>query len=250
MYFLVGNILFGSIFMLGIRWAQTRKDTDVITAGAINYIVAFLVSLPEIAGSLNVQASQVALLLGALMGLSYFVCFFFVSYTMRWIGASGATVVAILSIVVPICLGVFLWNERPNALQVTGVVIALLSLLLISHQRQSPKEHLQWHWLVPVVMIVFFLLAGASRVAQEAFRYECQPADRPAFLFAAFVASAAPALALLAGRRKPIRRSELACGAVMGIANIVQVHFILKALGELPGFVVFPVTSAGGLLVP
>ena len=33
----------------------------------------------------------------------------------------------------------------------------------------------------------------------------------------------------------------------MGVANILQSHFILKSLEHFPGFVVFPFTSAGAV---
>jgi multidrug transporter EmrE-like cation transporter len=35
----------------------------------------------------------------------------------------------------------------------------------------------------------------------------------------------------------------------MGGANFLQTHFILKSLNYFEGFVVFPVTSAGGLVL-
>ena len=38
-------------------------------------------------------------------------------------------------------------------------------------------------------------------------------------------------------------------GIVLGSANLLQSDFILQALKELPAFVVFPLASAGGLVV-
>ena len=44
-------------------------------------------------------------------------------------------------------------------------------------------------------------------------------------------------------------RLELAFGFGMGASNILQTHFILKSLHYFPGYIVFPVSSAGGVLV-
>ena len=47
MIFLVFNIVFASAFMLAIKWVQIRQREDVITVGAINYIVAAVLIAPE-----------------------------------------------------------------------------------------------------------------------------------------------------------------------------------------------------------
>ncbi len=35
----------------------------------------------------------------------------------------------------------------------------------------------------------------------------------------------------------------------MGLSNVLQMHFILLALGVIPGYIVFPVGSAGAILL-
>ena len=72
---------------------------------------------------------------------------------------------------------------------------------------------------------------------------------RSQFLLAAFLAAAIPSVVLLFWRRKRISLQEWLVGFVLGSANLLQSEFILRALKELPGFVVFPLTSAGGLVL-
>ena len=47
MIYLLLNIVFGSLFVLCIKWVQVRKKEDVITIGMINYITGALAILPE-----------------------------------------------------------------------------------------------------------------------------------------------------------------------------------------------------------
>ena len=56
-------------------------------------------------------------------------------------------------------------------------------------------------------------------------------------------------MAVLIARRRRITLAEFGFGFAMGTSNILQTHFILKSLHFLAGFVVFPVSSAGGLLL-
>ena len=68
------------------------------------------------------------------------------------------------------------------------------------------------------------------------------------FLVSAFLSSAIPSLALLLWKRKLPTTSEWLFGAGLGISNLLQTWFILKSLEAFPGYVVFPITSAGSLL--
>ncbi len=248
MIYLLANVVFASTFMLTIKWVQVRKREDIITVGAINYIVAMLMAMPEFLGGGSGSGAVPAIVTGGLMGSCYFICYFFVIYSIKWIGAASSTVIAVLSILLPIVCGIFIWGENPNVFQVIGIGLALLSLTLIGAQKNGPALS-ERPWFAPLVLLIFFLLAGTSRLAQEAFKHESVAEDRPVFLFTAFTVAALPSLVLLVVRGRKIRKSELAMGSLMGAANVLQTHFILKSLQYFDGFVVFPVTSAGGLVL-
>ena len=98
------------------------------------------------------------------------------------------------------------------------------------------------------MLALFFLIAGGSRTAQETFKYLCQPDERAAFLIAAFGWAAVGAIVVQIFRRRLPSVLECGVGTVLGLANIAQTFCILKALEHYPGFIVFPVTSAGGLV--
>jgi drug/metabolite transporter (DMT)-like permease len=100
-----------------------------------------------------------------------------------------------------------------------------------------------------LVLVVFFLLAGVSRLAQEAFKHVSTSNQRPTFLLTAFMVAACPSIALLAVRRRKVLPIEMAFGFLMGASNILQTHFILKALQYYDGFIVFLVVSAGSLML-
>ncbi len=248
MIYLLANIVFASAFMLTIKWVQVRKREDIITVGAINYIVGLLAALPEFLSLTPGSDAIPAVITGGVMGICYFVCYFFVIYSIRWIGAASSTVIAVLSILLPIGCGIFIWGEHPNRLQVTGIGLALMALTLIgAPPPDSPGGRRPW--FAPLVLVTFFLLAGSSRLAQEAFKHESLAAQRPVFLVTAFFMAALPSLVLLIVRGRRVRVSELIMGAAMGLSNVLQTHFILKSLQYFDGFVVFPVASAGGLVL-
>jgi len=253
MIFLLLNILFASAFMLLIKWAQVRETEDVVTVGTINYIVAAVLIAPFFFSADREFATLPAAGSGATMGLAYFIAYFFVIYAIRWVGASSATVISVLSLLVPISFGIFLWGDRPNAWQVAGVVLAVSALLLIGGQTRESRGSVQKPWFAPIMLGLFFVLCGLSRLAQEAFRHWCTIDEIMTFNFAAFATAAVPSIGVLIFRRirsgKGISRTEFAFGFAMGASNFLQTQFILESLQRFPGFIVFPLVSAGGIVL-
>lgn len=253
MIFLLLNVIFGSAFMLTIKWVQVRDREDIIRVGAINYIVAAIWILPEmiqVGPELDLQSPSLppAFLTGLTMGACYFVAYFFVIHTVKRVGAASSTVVAVLSILLPIGCGVLVWGEQPNFMQVAGIGLAFVALTLMG-SKPSMVENEGRNWGTALILIAFFLLAGFSRLSQEAFKHMSEPSFRPVFLMSAFMIAAIPSIIILLVRRRGMTWREWGFGFAMGAANILQSHFILKSLQYYDGFVVFPVTSAGAIVV-
>ena len=119
MIYMLAQMVFGSLFTLCIKWVQDRRKEDMISVGMINYLVAALISFPEYWSLPSSEFDVAAAYCGIDMGITYFVAFFFAIYAVKTVGASSATVVSVLSIVVPIVCAIFLWGEKPNAWRVS-----------------------------------------------------------------------------------------------------------------------------------
>lgn len=190
------------------------------------------------------------------MGLVYFIAFFFVIYCVRVVGVSSTTVVGSLSLLLPIIVAAIVWDSTPNSIQIGGIVLALISLLLIAIKPQANIEsnadrsgsRKGGRWIAPTVLIGFFLLCGISRIAQEAFKFESVLDQKPTFLLSAFVLAGIPSAVALLYRRRRIHKMEWVIGIIMGVSNLLQTLLILKALDHIDGYIVFPLSSAGGIV--
>ena len=253
---LLFNVLFASAFTLIIKWVQVREREDLVTVGAINYVTAAVLIAPRFFQSLiEIEIEIPAMWCGTWMGTCYFVAFFFVSYAVRHVGAARASVVSSMSLLLPIGVAAWLWNEVPNPVQCFGVVLALVALMLTGNRSGgesntgTPGSPCSRNWQVPLMLFIFFVLAGSSRLSQRTLHHVSSGEQRPTFLFAAFCAAAIPSIAILLCRRGRVRNTEIGLGIAMGASNILQSHFILLALNVFPGYIVFPISSAGGLIV-
>ena len=159
-----------------------RNREDVITIGAINYIAAAVLIAPHFFAEQFFEISPGAMWTGGSMGAIYFVAFFFAIYSIKVVGASSTTVVSVLSILFPITVAAFVWDEIPNFQQMLGIGLALLALLLIgirTNRRPSEKRA----WLTPLILLGFFFLCGCSRLSQEAFKHVSVPEQRRHFCY-------------------------------------------------------------------
>ncbi len=277
MQFLIWNIFFSSFFILCIKWTQKNERTDVVTVGAINYIVAAFWGFRAYWESSPSDQVFYAIWSGFALGTCYFVAFFFLIYAVHWVGASNSAAVSRLSLVIPVAAGIFLWGEHLNGYQSLGIVIAFVALFLVGHSSHRTKigqtkndhrksqneiaalpptkhtssDHGPW-WLIWFVLLTFFVICGCSRLTQQTCNQMCDTEkDYPTFLFAAFVAAGIPSLCVLIFRRNPISQGELFAGVLLGLSNIFQSHYILRSLDAFPGnsAFVFTVTSTGGLVL-
>ena len=251
---LVAQIFLSALFAVGVRWVQLHRRYDVLSVGAVNYLVAFacgIVTLLAASGAAegatsDLRAGSPALLTGAALGLSYFVAFFLLLRTLELRGATITTALSRLAVLVPIALAVALWGERPGAMQWLGIAVSVGAVFLMNAPQRSPvSPGREVGWAIP---LVFFLVAGGAFASQETFNHVAQPADKPLFLVAGFAVAAAGSLVLLVVRRIRPTARELSAGLILGVANAVQVFVLLRALDRLPGFLVFAVTGAGGVI--
>lgn len=254
MFDIVAHLALAAIFMVGVRWVQLRPSYDVLSVGAVGYIVScglsFLVwvlftqtSPKELIGDL--RASGPALLTGAVLGLGYFVAFFLLLRTLDLRGAAISTALSRLAVLVPIALAVVIWGERPSPMQWIGVAVSMAAVIMMNTPQRSAAAVGKDTWIVP---IAFFLVSGGAFSAQETFSQLGQPAQQPLFLACGFAVAAAGSLAILFVRRITLSALELTIAAILGTANAAQVLFLLRALDRLPSFLVFAVTGAGGVI--
>ena len=262
MIYLLLNIVFGSSFILILKWVQVREREDSITVGCINYVTAAIATAPVVlAHSSPGDFDLTTSLLGSVNGTTYFIAFFFVIYMILWIGVASSTVVGSLSMLMPIGFGVVLWGEDPSLFQMVGVVLAIVSLSMIGDKPKHKKGELDPEpdkassvstTVRIAAIVIFFLLCGLSRLAQAAFRYMCEGERfelKMQFVLAAFVVASFPSIGVMIARGRKLLLMEVVFGVALGMANMLQVLFILEALNVFEGFIVFPVASAGGLML-
>ena len=159
------------------------------------------------------------------------------------------------SVVVPLAASVLFWHEVPSLRQVVGLALLVPCILLFANLHlQVTGDRRRWALLI----VVSSLLSGASsvmaKIANELPQHLPPGAATPGqtiLSYLAFAYATAALILFLSMRRKHIRvRSfDAVFGLAMGMLGLVATWTLIRSLDFLPGIVVFPVKSAGGLVL-
>jgi len=264
---LVIATVFSAGFGLLIRVAQ-GMGSNMIAVGAANYLTAMAVNaaLFFLGGGSPPRTSTVALALAG--GITYASAFFLVYRLTRERGASITGAVMRISTLIPVAVSLLVWGERLTPWQAAGAALALVSLPLLTLRPGMSRSGSRAGGGAALTVILF-VLNGMCLLAPRAFRATEAVGEEAAFLAILFAVAAttlcsawavterragtaAKREAAPAAGSEPPRHSlliDLAPGIAVGVCNAVQNRFMITALQQLPGTLVYPFTAACGLVL-
>ena len=158
-------------------------------------------------------------------------------------------------VVVPVIASVIIWRETPSAQQLAGFALLLPCILLFADLRmQVTGDHKRW----TILVVISTLLSGGSSVMvkmandlQNHLPTEVLDAGNLILTFTTFSYGTAAVLLFLSMKRERISvwSFDAAFGLAMGLFGLVATWTLIRSLDFLPGIVVFPAKSAGGLVL-
>jgi drug/metabolite transporter (DMT)-like permease len=215
---------------------------------AANYFVALTLSTTMFAINGMRPASIYTLALGMMTGLFYIGGMYLGMATIRRRGASIAVSASQLSVLISVGLSVVIFGESLRTNQIIGVVLAIISLPLLAARMGSglngslDKETL-------LLLVVQILVQGFAQFSSKVLVATGLGFERDAFFVTVFLSATLTTIPIAFMHRAMIMKKDFAYGSVVGICNIGGNLSILLALTTLPGAIVFPLVSSGGLLL-
>lgn len=282
MLFLLCAILSSSAVALILKYAESRAlrrlpvvAANYLAASVLSVILAGGALIPggvpgDMVGAFLAEAGGVfsgdgrfsavgstgwAVLWGVPAGLLYFLGLVSIQRSIRESGVGLTGAFSKSAILIPILVSVLLWQERPTAAQWVGIALTFCAIAL----SQSGKK-IDGSARVGTGLILMFLSVGSAELSNKVFQQYALPLYKELFLFTVFfTAFLIAAAALLKSRQDPFdkgsegnRRSypkEFLIGLLVGIPNLFSSYFLLQAFATLNASVVFPLYSAGSIVL-
>jgi len=269
--YLLAAVLCSSSIALIFKYSEAN-DLNRYVVTSINYLTAALISLSFIInreivffdfnssefrasfgrvvlqedGIFSVQSSQQwATVVGLLAGIFFFVSFIYYQKSVRENGVGLAGTFGKLGILIPMLFAVLIWQEYPSNMQWFGIALAIISIVLVNFPFTK-----DWRKALRLNLIFLFLYGGIAEFSSKIFQKYALTDYKVLFLFwvffSAFLISSFYSIRKIEGFPK---KRELLIGAAVGVPNLFSSFFLISALNHLKTAVVFPIFSAGSIVL-
>jgi drug/metabolite transporter (DMT)-like permease len=228
-----------------MRYATLKTQTlwGVILG---NYITAAAIMGILILRAGSTQASTFTLTLGAITGFTYSAGMYL---NLTLLGKRGAAITSSmiqLAVLLPITVSVFFYAETIDTQQLTGILLAISSLPLLA---SKPMQKLEIDREILPMILITILVVGFSQLSSKILIQNGYGAQNNYFFLAIFTSASILVSPFAWRNRQKIKRNDAAYGFGVGLFNMMSNMSLLIALTTIPGSIVFPVSSAGSLLM-
>lgn len=255
-YLLLAVLSSASMAVILKIFSNERGNRYGIIVG--NYLTCVLIAfsfLPDKGIIFNSDPSTAVI--GVISGFIFAGALLLMQHSIGINGAILTTAFARLGLIVPLILSIFIFLERPSVIQVTGIILVLAAVWIITADRESIMHAGRFGKKAgkvrPVLLLGVLVLCGLGDAMAKVFEDTGERDEDELYFLFVFTIALVIALAFAftqfhrTGEKISIR--ALAAGALAGIPNYFSSLLLLKALEHLPAFIVYPCFSTGAIVV-
>ncbi len=246
MFYLILSIIASSMLTLVMRHSEGRIKSKISMLAA-NYITCMILASIFIgpAGLLpKTEGIGPVLGMGCINGFFYMVSLVLMQHNIKRNGVVMPSVFSRLGgLVVPLGVAIVAFSELPTTVQIIGSILALLSIVVISYEKQGAKADAKG------LLFLLFVTDGMAAVMSKVFEQVGSAALSDHFLLYTFTAALILCIGVILYHKEKPGMAELLYGICIGVPNFFASRLMLQALTELPAVVVYPVRGVGGIVL-
>ena len=228
-----------------------RYKVDNFQAITINYLVAsfFGILITDDKSQIFNSYSAAWFPYALISGIAFTVIFMLFALSSQKAGIAITAVFSKMSVIIPVIIGILLYNEQLNNLKIFGVVFTLFSFILIFYKKGKSKLAFN---IIILPLLIFIITGLVDSLLKHAANNYIQD-DTIAFLTVIFI------VALIVGlltslirylfNKKVLQLKSIICGIILGFLNFGTTYFMLKAMAIFQSNVLFPIQNVGIVMV-
>lgn len=239
--YLIGSIVLTSYLTLSFK-ACEKYQVNVFQAIVFNYITCVITG-SIVNGSFPVHASNIAMpwfKWACIMGAMFVSIFNVVALTAQKNGVAVASVANKLSLIIPVILSVYLYNETVEGWKATGVVLALVAVVFTCYSRRSDSDaQTKQGLMVYMLPLVLFLSSGLldALINHVQLTYVTEENNNDYLVSSFFSAASIGSLVLLTQfirKKQQFQWKSLFAGVLIGIPNYFSIWCLVHFLKQSP----------------
>ncbi|WP_414839418.1 EamA family transporter [Carnobacterium sp. TMP28] len=235
-YFIAFAISLFLIFSKGLLVGMTRENSFLsefsLLASNSNYI-------------LSPYSSMIwGLIIGGIFGSFFFLSFVYYQKSIKENGVGISGTIAKLGILIPMIFSIVIWKEFPSTIQWIGIILSLVSILIVNLSQKSLET-----FDVKPTLIFLFIFGGMAEFSSKFYQKYALNDYKDIFLFALFFVAFLISIFYTFRKKGEITKKDILIGFAVGIPNLFSSYFLILALATLKTSVVFPIYSAGSIVL-
>lgn len=244
MIYLILAIISSACTSIAMRFSE-KYVQNKMGMFMVNYGVCFVLA-QNFMGDARIFTTQsgiwIAVVLGILSGVLYLGNFVLLKKNMEQNGVVLSTTFMKLGVLVPTLMAVLVFREKPKALQVLGILIAVIAIVMIHFEKEGLSKGQK-----KGALLLLLIISGITDSMANVYDKTGAPSLKDQYLFYTFLA--AFLLAGIFAVQQRIRSLDWTFGVLIGIPNYFSARFLLMAVGEVPAVVVYPVYSVAAIVI-
>jgi len=234
------SLIFGQLFKLAQRRGHHGPTVVTLTYATMSVLLAAYL------GVTGFELTRPVITVGLFTGVIFILSMLALTYALVRIEVAAALLAFRLSIMLPIGLGVFIWEDTLSPVQCVGLALALLSLVLMNLKRRAVQISTEgparpgWKLTVLLVLAVFVLQGLGNLGTSLVGKWDLREQIASISWLVSTVAAVLGAVVLVFLKHAPTR-GEVLFGLGVGVFNILCLVVIFYAQTMVPANVYFPI---------
>ena len=244
MIYLVLAIISSALVSVVMRISQ-RFSRNGMTMLASNYVMCTAAAAFLAGGVIPTgEGAALPIGLGSICGVLYLLGFVLLQWNIRRNGVVLPATFQKLGVLVPTIAAITIFQETPRWTQLLGIAVAIGAILLMQGKADSKSANRSTLGLFALLMC-----GGLSDTMSKVFEKWGNAAHANYFLVFTFLVALVLSVILCIVKKQSAALPDVLCGLVLGVPNYMSARFLLWALVDVPGVVVYPTFSAGTIIV-
>lgn len=215
---------------------------------AMNYVMCALMALFYTRGirlfPTDVSGITTAIFLGVINGVLYLGAFLLLQWNIRISGVVLPSTFMKIGVIVPIILSITVFGDKPDRLQIAGIVISVGAILLIQLEKGDVKAK------NGVGLVLVMLCGGFANAMSKVFECYGNAELNNHFLLYTFICAMILCALVCVIKKQRLNLADIIFGMLIGVPNYLSSRFLLLALSNgLSPLIVYPCSSVGSIVL-
>ena len=232
-----------SIFMR----ASKKHVNNQTTMLAFNYAMCTVLALLGTQHTQLVPAhsgTPLTLGLGLINGFFYLGGFVMLQWTIGKNGVALSATFMKLGVMVPTLMAVFLFGETPGALQIIGIVIAVVAIIIFNFEKDAMKDGSRKY-----LLLLLLLLSGFTDSMAKIYDQVGNVQGSDFYLLVTFFVAFLFALLMVFRNKNGVSMKDCGYGLLIGVPNYYSARFLLLALRSVDADLAYPLYSVATIIL-